>query len=399
MRLALAVALVATPAFADDAALKTAPWDSVRAEARGQTVNFFMWGGADPINGYVSGPVADAVAADGVTLNRVPVTDTADVVNLVLGEKQAGVDAEGAVDLVWINGANFRAMKQGDLAFCGYVANLPNAALVDLGDPAMANDFGVPVEGCEVPWNRAQFAFAYDSARTEAPPSTMADLIAWVHAHPGRFAYPAPPDFNGSAFVRMVFAHAAGGADRLLGPFDQARYDAVAPKAWAILNDLEPDLWREGRTYPTSITQLQQMFANREVDFVFDYDPAQFGIAVEAGTYPPTTRSYGLDDGTLANVNFVLIPYNSPHKAAAMVVANALLSGPLQVAKADPSVWGTAPVIDMGRTAPEVQAAFAALTSNPAVVPPEELARHALPELDAGWIAAIDAGWLAAVGR
>lgn len=51
----------------------------------------------------------------GVTLNRVPLTDTADAVNLILSEKEAGVTGRGDMDLVWINRANFRTMKQGGL--------------------------------------------------------------------------------------------------------------------------------------------------------------------------------------------------------------------------------------------------------------------------------------------
>ena len=34
--------------------------------------------------------------------------------------KAAGITDAGTVDLIWINGENFRSMKQGDLAFCGY---------------------------------------------------------------------------------------------------------------------------------------------------------------------------------------------------------------------------------------------------------------------------------------
>ncbi len=272
-------------------------------------------------------------------------------------------------------------------------------ALINWNDPAVANDFGVPVDGCEVPWNKAQFAFAYDSATLTEPPMSIPDLIAWIKANPGQFTYPAPPDFNGSVFVRHVFYYAAGGAENLLGPFDQAKYDAVSAKTWAILNELEPYLWREGTTYPTTITQLQQMFANKEVALVFDYDPAQFGLAVDNGTYPASTRSYGLTDGTIGNTNYVLIPFNAPNKAAAMVLANAMISGEQQYEKARPEVWGAAPGIDISRTTPEVQALFAALPAHPSVVSSAALAAASLPELQADWISAVEKGWLENVAK
>jgi putative spermidine/putrescine transport system substrate-binding protein len=403
LRTLAALACLTLPAFAetaDDQALKAKTWDQILAEARGETVTWFMWGGSDVINRYVSDHIGGILQRDyGITLNRVAITDAADVVNMVLTEKEAGITTGGAVDLIWINGENFRSMQQGDLAFCGYTGLLPNDSLVNWDNPAIANDFGVPVAGCEVPWNTVQFAFAHDSAATPEPPRDMADLLAWIKANPGRFTYPAPPDFTGSAFVRHVFLYAAGGPEGLLGPFDQARFDAVAAKTWAILNDIEPFLWRAGATYPTSVVQLNELFANNEVDFTFNYDPSQFGLAVDAGTYPATTRSFGLADGTIGNTNYTLIPFNSAHKAAAMVVQNLLLSGEEQLEKARPAVWGASPAIEVARTSPEVQAGFAGLTRHPSVVAAEELAKAALPELQADWLTAIEAGWQAQVGQ
>ncbi len=401
--LALATLLLASTAHADTAdgeALKAMTWDQIVAEAKGGTVNWFMWGGSDVINQYVSDHVGGILARDyGITLNRVGVTDAAEVVNLVLSEKAAGVTDAGSVDLIWINGENFRSMRQGDLAFCGYTALMPNNTLVNWENPAIANDFGVPVDGCEVPWNTAQFAFAHDSATLPAPPTSIPALIDWIKANPGRFTYPAPPDFTGSVFVRHVFYYAAGGAENLLGPFDQAKYDAAAAKTWAILNEIEPFLWREGQTYPNTIVQLNELFANSEVALTFNYEPAQFGLAVTAGTYPETTRSFGLSDGTIGNTNYTLIPFNSPNKAAALVVQNLLLSAEEQLEKAKPEVWGAAPAIDITRTSAEIQAGFAAIKAHPSVVPASDLAKAALPELQADWITAIEDGWRANVGN
>ena len=319
--------------------------------------------------------------------------------NIVLGEKETGVTDSGSVDMIWINGENFRTMKQGDLAFCGYLDLLPNNALVDWTNPAIANDFGVPVDGCEVPWSKAQFAFAYDTARTENPPRSIAELIEWVKANPGHFTYPAPPDFNGSVFVRHVFYYAAGGVENLLGDFDQAKYDEVSARTWEILNELEPHLWREGKTYPTSINALEQLYANSEVDLTFNYEPAGVGLKIGNGTFPPTTQGYGLTDGTIGNTNYTIIPFNSPNKAAALMLQNVLLSGEAQLQKALPDVWGAKPAIEISRTSPEVMAKFEAIEVHPNVVPPEELAKAALPELQAAWISAIEQGWIANVGN
>lgn len=385
---------------ADGAALTAMRWEEITELARGGTVNFFMWGGADNINQYVSDTVGGWLTERyGITLNRVGLSDTSEAVNIVLAEKEAGVTEAGSVDLIWINGENFRTMRQGDLAYCGYTDILPNNALVNWDNPAIASDFGTPVDGCEVPWSRTQFAFAHDGVRLADPPRSIPALLDWIRANPGQFTYPAPPDFNGAAFVRHVFYHVAGGHEALAGDFDQARFDAVAPEAWALLNALEPFLWREGSSYPTSIAQMNDLFANGEVALNFNYEPSQFGIGVGAGLYPDTVRSFGLTDGTIGNTNYTVIPFNSPNKAAALVLQNLLLSGEAQYEKARPEVWGAAPAIEVARTSPEVQALFASIVLPPSVVSTEVLGQNALPELQAGWTAAIEQGWILNVAQ
>ena len=377
-----------------DAKTEYKNWEEVVNAAKGGTVNWFMWGGADNINQYVSSYIGGELKKRyGITLKRIGINDTAEAVNIVLGEKQAGIDEEGSVDMIWINGGNFRTMKQGDLLFCGYHSLLPNNNFVDWQNPSIANDFGLSVDECEVPWNRAQFAFAYDSARTKNPPASIGELIDWMKENPGEFTYPAATDFNGSVFIRHVFYYAAGGPDALLGDFDQEKFDTIAPKAWAILNDMKPYLWREGTTYPNAIANLAQLYANQEVAFYFDYDPAIFGINVENGIFPETTRSYGLKDGTIGNTNYIAIPYNSPNKAAAIVAANFLLSADAQYEKAKSDVWGAAPAIDISRLPLEEKQRFTELPRHPAVVDPAKLSENALPELHPDWISAIEKGW------
>lgn len=400
--LATTMSIASMNAFADTAdgeALISKSWEDITAMAKGGEVNWFMWGGSDTINQYVSEYIGGILKDQyGISLNRVGISDTVEAVNIVLGEKEAGVTDKGSVDMIWINGENFKTMKQGGLAYCGYTNILPNSKLVNWNNPAISNDFGVPIDGCEVPWSKVQFAFANNTATVENPPRSIGELIKWVKENPGQFSYPAPPDFNGSVFVRHVFYHAAGGVDQLLGEFDQAKYDEVAAKTWAILNEMKPNLWREGKTYPTTIAALDQLYANTEVALTFNYEPAGVGIKIENGTFPPTTQGYGLTDGTIGNANYTIIPFNSPNKAAALVLQNVLLSGEAQSQKALPDVWGSAPAIEMSRTSADVQAKFATIKKHPNVAPAEELAKVALPELQASWISAIEKGWIENVG-
>ena len=398
--LAAALLLSTSPSAqaADD--ISAMSWDEILEAGKGGTVNWFMWGGSDTINAYVSEWVGSQVKEKyGITINRVGINDTVEAVNTVLGEAEAGVTDSGSVDMIWINGENFRTMKQGDLLFCGYLEKMPNNAYINWDDAAVAYDFGTAVDGCEVPWGRAQVAVGYNSATVSDPPRTIPALIDWIKANPGRFTYPAPPDFTGSVFVRHVFYHAAGSVDRLLVDFDQGLYDEVAGKTWEILNDIEPHLWREGSTYPNDSAALDQLFANQEIDFTVTYEPTKIGIAMDDGVFPPTTKSYALDDGTIGNVHYVAIPFNSPNKAAAVVLANYLISLEAQHHKGQPDVWGVPTALDTTKMTDDWAAKFAAIPRHKAVVSLEDLAARSLPELKGDWLTAIEKGWIEAVGR
>src|SRR5262249_35387357 len=127
--LAFALALALQPAAADNA--NSLPdWPRVVAAAPGGNVYFHPWSGNGRINHYSSG-VADGVAADwGITLKQVKLADTADAVARVLAEKTAGKTSGGSVDLIWINGENFAAMKGQGLLFGPFAEALPNYRLV-----------------------------------------------------------------------------------------------------------------------------------------------------------------------------------------------------------------------------------------------------------------------------
>ncbi|GAA4697546.1 putative spermidine/putrescine transport system substrate-binding protein [Promicromonospora umidemergens] len=370
-----------------------ASWEDVAADARGQEVSLWMWGGDEKGNAYVDDVLAPAAADQGVTLRRVPVADTADALNRVVSELQAGQDSDGAVDLVWVNGENFRTGQQAGAWECGWTDLLPNSAYLDPTDPLLAEDFGTPVEGCESPWHKAQFALAYDAADVQHPPTSLTELFDWARAHPGRFTYPAPPDFTGSAFLRQSLYEVTGGPEQVpAGPDDDGAAGATSA-LWAELADLEPSLWRGGDTYPRDAAALDDLFAGDQVDFTMTYGPATLDARVADGTFPETTRVLTLDDGTLGNASFLAIPANAAHQAGAMVVADLALAPEQQLAKADPAVWGQYPVLELDRVPDDLAEQFADLAPSTVVPPFDELSRGADPELSADWVAPLERGW------
>ena len=67
LRSLAALFFLTTTAIADTSdgeAMSKMTWDQIEAEAKGGTVNWFMWGGSDTINAYVSDYVAGSLKAE-----------------------------------------------------------------------------------------------------------------------------------------------------------------------------------------------------------------------------------------------------------------------------------------------------------------------------------------------
>lgn len=349
----MAVLAACAPVSAPPTSFDRNNWESVLAAAKGQTVNWYIWGGSSSINAFVDDFYGAALKERyNITLNRVPLADTVDAVNQVLSEMQAGTDP-GAVDLIWINGENFFTLKQANLLYPSWARQLPNSRYVNWDNPAINRDFGNPVDDMESPWSSAQLQLVYDSARMGADqlPRSYADFKTWACANPGRASYiaPGPGGFIGTRFVKGALFELSGGADQWT-TFDQALWDQWSPALWGYLNELEPCLWRAGETYPKDEAELTALFANNEVDFSLTQDIAGAGRAIQQGLVPTTARAFVFDNFMIGDFNYVAIPINAPNKAAALVLANLLLEPELQAAQIVPeNGFGLGYAIDVTR--------------------------------------------------
>jgi putative thiamine transport system substrate-binding protein len=394
--LGAAVALVATTAHGETP--DPANWAAVEEAARGQEVFWAAWGGEPRINAYIDWVEQEVGERFAIDLTHVKVGDIAETVARVLAEKVAGNTEDGAIDLMWINGENFAAMKRQDLLFGPWAEHLPNFALTNPdANPAVREDFTVPVEGYEAPWGRAQLTFFYDRAFEPDPPRTIEALGDWAAANPGRFTYPLVPNFLGSTFLKQALLALAPDRGVLYRPVAAEDYRATTAPLWDYLDALHPNLWRSGRDFPSDGGELRRLLGDGEVTIAFDFDPVAASAAIQAGELPPSVRGYALEGGTIGNVNFVAIPFNSGSKAAAMVVANFLLSPEAQARKQDPDIWGGFTVLDMPALEPADRARFEALDLGVATPSPEELGAP-LPEPHPSWMVRLENEWLERYG-
>lgn len=393
--LALIAALLAPlPALANP---DPADWDAVMAEAAGQTVYWNAWGGSTTTNDFIAW-VGERVAEEyGVTLEHVKLTDTADAVTRVLSERQAGVDDDGAIDMIWINGANFAAMKDADLLFGPFAEQLPNWAVVDSDGKTVQTDFTVPVEGFEAPWAMAQVVFIHDTADLAEPLGSMDAVLDWSAANPGRFTYPQPPDFLGATFLKQALVDLIDDQTPLYAPATDENYAQVTAPLWDYLDALTPTLWRQGRAYPATGPAQLQLIADGEIDLAISFSPGEATAAIANQQLPDTVRTFVLDKGTIGNASFVAIPYNSGSAAGAMIVANFLMSPEAQARAQDPDILGYGTVLDMAALTDTDRALFDALDLGIATLSPAELG-SVLAEPHPSWMTRITDDWTARYG-
>ena len=393
---ALAAALLlATPAAAQP---DPADWEAVLAEARGQTVHWHAWAGDPRINDFIAWVGRELEDRHGVRLVHVKLADTADAVTRVISEASAGRTTGGAVDAIWINGANFVNLKDRGFLFGPFAEDLPNWRFVDTeANPAVLIDYTLPVEGFGAPWAMFQKVFEYDSAAVPEPPRSMQALGAWVEANPGRFTFPQPPDFAGNAFLKQVLIDLAEDPGQLQRPADEADYDAVTAPLWAFLDRITPHLWREGRAFPANEPALGQLLADGEVDIGFSYNPGRVSAAIADFELPDTARTFVFDTGTLGNSSYLAIPFNAAHTAGALVLANLILDPAVQARAQDPEVLGFQTVLGMHLLDDAGRAGFEALDLGIATLSPEDMGQ-ALLEPHPSWETRIAADWVARFG-
>lgn len=371
-------------------ALARLPWDSVLTRARGTDVVWRMWRGDPSINAYVDGWAAPRLRDRyGITLRSVD-GQGPEIVNQLVVEREAG-RRTGTASLLWINGETFSNLRREQLLAGPWAGRLPNAAYVDSASPIVSRDFEQEPAGYESPWGQVQFALIYDSARTPSPPHSLADMAAWIRAHPGRFTH--DQGFTGTTFLKMVLYAKAGGVRSLQGGFDSTRYEAARSGVFAWLDSLRPFFWRGGATNPPDVSAMHRLFANREIDFSMSNNQNEVVTKVRQGILPPTARALLLTDGTIANTHYLGIATNAPNAAGAMVVADFLLSPEAQLEKLKPDVWADGTVLDATRLPSEWRARFAALDADPRQLPRDSLAKYARPEISPRYHERLAADW------
>ena len=395
-RILQSLAALGGAAFSGPLLSQPREWAAIEARARGARVFFNAWGGSERTNAYLQWVAAEVSRRHGVTLEHVKITDTAEAVKRVRSEKQAGRSTGGSVDMVWINGENFLTLKREGLLFGPFAESLPSYRWVDTqGKPTTRVDFSEPVEGMEAPWGMAQFTFFADRQRVAQPPRSMAALLEFARANPGRITYPRPPNFHGTTFLKQALLEAVPDRSLLYRPFSAEAMAGVVTPLWTYLDALRPHLWRGGRQFPQNAAAMRQMLADGELLVALTFNPNEAANEIAAKRLPTTVYSWQNVGGAVGNTHFLAIPVNASAPDAAQVVINFMLSPEAQARKADITVWGDPTVLAVDRLPSGERERFAASPWPGQVERPAPV----LLEPHGSWVEPLEREWLRRFGQ
>jgi putative spermidine/putrescine transport system substrate-binding protein len=323
--------------------LGNASWNEIETAAKGTEVDFMMWVGDPFINRYMNNYVVPEVKNRfDIELNILP-GQGGDIVALTVAQQSSGSDGE--IDMVWINGETFYQLRQLNALYGPFTEKLPSNKFVDWENPFIGTDFQQPVDGFEAPWGNVQLALIYNSERVQNPPKNRAELEAWLKANPGKFTFAT--EFTGLTFLKSLLIDIAGGGNSLAGDFNQNKYDEFAPQLWEYINRIKPYFWKQGETFPETVAQMHQMFANTELWFTMSNNDGEVDNKIAQGLFDENSRAYVLESGTIQNSHYLGVMSNSLNKAGAMTVINFLMSPEAQLKKMQPDVWGDGTILSL----------------------------------------------------
>ncbi len=372
-------------------AVEDMTYDELVEAAKGTTVTFYGWGGDDNLNDWLDNYYAPRLKEKyDITLERVPM-NIEDILSQMQGEKNAK-KTDSDIDMIWINGENFKTCKENDMLYGPFAENLPNyQAYIDASDEENQADFCYPIEGYEAPYGKSQLVMMVDTAVTPDYPKNTDELLEFCKANKGKVTYPALPDFTGSAFVRNIIYDICGYEQFMDMEADKETVKAAIEPALEYLRELNPYLWNEGKTFPQDSTTVTNMFADGELVMNVVYGAYSVATNIENGTYTETTQSFQFDKGTIGNTNYIAIAANSGNVAGAQVAINEMMDPEVQADRF--AEIRTVPVVDYNKLSDAQKEAFDKVDIGKGVIAQDELLSKRLPEMPSALVPIIEEIW------
>lgn len=193
---------------------------------------------------------------------------------------------------------------------------IPNLAKV----PKATLDF---VQNKAVPYRGSSVVLAYNSDKVKDPPKTYDDLLAWIKANPGKFAYNEPSTGgSGDAFViSMIYKYSD--YSKYVGKPFSATNESDWDQAWKALLDLKPSLY-QGGVYPKGNAGTLDLLNRGEIWMA----PAWSDMSIQwqsDGRLPKSVKLTQITPAFNGGAAYIGITKNAKHKQAAEAYLNFLL--------------------------------------------------------------------------
>ena len=278
-------------------------------------------------------------ADDGTTLARIGAA--------VKGRHWPGIDLvdAGLVTTMALDGLDQPVSK----------ATAPNIQKIN---PALL----VPVKGAAIPYRGSSVVLAYNSNYVKSPPKTLAALLAWIRANPGKFTYNSPnTGGSGYSFAETVVDSTISAAD--LKQMDDG-YVPNLESDWktglATLHGLTKYVYQG--VYPNGNAAVLQLLAQNQI-WIAPVWSDQSLTALSSGQLGPNIKLTQISSPSFTGgAAYLGVPKTAKHKKALYKFVNYILSPEAQ--QMIVNVMSGFPAIDIKYMGSAIQQKFEDVSAN-----------------------------------
>jgi putative spermidine/putrescine transport system substrate-binding protein len=220
-----------------------------------------------------------------------------------------------------------------DLIDGGLVTTLASAGLNQPVSKATApnikkvnSDLLVPVKGAAIPYRGSSVVLAYNTDHVKSPPKTLADLLGWIKANPGKFTYNSPnTGGSGYSFAETVVDSFISAAD--LKQMDQG-YVPSLESDWKqgldTLHSLNKYVYQG--VYPNGNAAVLQLLAQGQI-WVAPVWSDQALTALSNGQLGPNIKLTQVSSPSFTGgAAYLAVPKTARHKKVLYKFVNYILS-------------------------------------------------------------------------
>jgi len=200
------------------------------------------------------------------------------------------------------------------------MSKIPNAEGVT-AEPVAAKGKIQPYRGTTV-----ILAYNSETVPEDEVPTTMDELVEWIKAHPGRFAYNTPGTGGaGDSFVRTSIYNFIDDDSALMS--SDPKWMEQWDEGFAFLKELHPYMYKSGDSivYPNKNQGALDLLTQGEIDMCPNWADMVLSQR-KAGTVPEKIKITTIEPSFTGSVQGIAVPSYSGNKEGGFAFINYLLS-------------------------------------------------------------------------